>query len=79
MIDFYYIINQKSFYKNQPDSFIERKRSFYFCSRDPSLKITEPSQFDSGPVAMGRHFSKRNLSFPPCGGPLITQILQLSQ
>lgn len=65
MIDFYYIIAQKPFYKSQPDSFIERKRCFYFCSRDPSLKITELSQFNSGPVAMGRHFSKRNLSSFP--------------
>lgn len=63
MIDFYY--KSKTFYKRQPDSFIERKRRFYFWSRDPSLKITELSQFDSGPVAMGRHFSKRNLSSFP--------------
>lgn len=67
MIDFYYIISQKPFYKSQPDSFIGRKRRFCFYSRDPSLKITELSQFDSGPVAMGRHFSKRIsvLSPPP--------------
>lgn len=65
MIEFYYIISQKPFYKSQPDSFIERKKRFYFWSRDPSLKITKQSQFDSGPVAMGRHFSKRNLSSFP--------------
>ena len=79
MIDFYYIISQKPFYKSQPDSFIGRKRRFCFYSRDPSLTITELSRFDSGPVAMGRHFSKRILVLPPSGGPLMTQIVQLSQ
>lgn len=80
MIDFYYIISQKPFYKSQPDSFIERKRCFYFCSRDPLLIITELSQFDFGPVAMGRHFSKRNLSSPTPWRPFDdTWIVHLSQ
>lgn len=50
---FYYIVSQKPFLQGSVfDSFTE-KRSFYFCSRNPSLKITwAKSLFNSRLVAI---------------------------